>query len=172
MSTFISIPKKRINFNFVEPRTGEEILKEMSENQKRYGHNKDEYKIVEETEEEKLVKAKDEKVIKNIKENNKEIIKTRDYKEAKVIDNFNTETEKSLENFAVKKDGCYEIHSRMPNKILVKQLLSIVSSVEEKKKIVNEESNLLLDEARKNKSFVEIMLNGKNYKVKFIGESR
>ena len=89
----------------------------------------------------------------------------------KVEKDFTSETEKELEKFMLKKGNIFEITNRIPNKMLIKNLLPLTSLIPEKKKIVSEETNQKIDQAKKNNSILEIALNNKVYKIKFIGAS-
>lgn len=171
MSTFTTLNIKKVGvFGFREPRTEEDLKKEIEENRKRFGVGKNQYKITDDEIENNLIKTKVENKIKEEKTIIKEQQKDNDFKQAKKEKDFISEIEKGLEEFTVKNGEYFEITNRIPTKILIKQLLKLTTDINEKKKIVNEESNLKIDEAKKNKGIVEIKLNNKIYKIKFIGE--
>lgn len=170
MSTFTSLNIRVGSFNFREPRTQEDLRKEIEENRKRFGIGNNEYKITEDSIENDLIKSKTESKVKEEKIVIKEQQKEKDFKQAKIKEDFTSEIEKRLESFSVKNGEYFEVTNRVPTKVLIKQLLVLTPDINEKKKIVNEESNIKIDEAKKNKSFIEVKLCDKIYKIKFVGE--
>lgn len=169
---FSALPKKkRIFDNFSEPKTPQEIINAMNDLREKQNANAykiiDDKKVVNKAQQDEI--EQDKKYIKSIKEENRQHNKERDFKNVKVEKDFTEYTEKALgEKFEFVEKGIYKITNRIPSRILVKELLKITKDVSEKKKLVSEKQNDIIEKAKQEKGSIEVNLNNKKYIIKLV----
>jgi len=163
--SFTSLNTRRVNFSFVQPRTGQEIFNEIKSLQEQQRKSQEEWKIIDDTKE---VKKKEAAAT-----NRTEVsIEPKDKKVQSTVisaSSFIQKENESLDKIFGQPNGrVYTVPENVSDKDFIKKVLSTCKDVNEKKKIVSEDVRIKLESAKKRKKTVTLVIDNSQKFFKFL----